>query len=153
MKKKISLVSMCLVSALVFSAPAFAGVPTEADDIRTGDDLGAACTALAEHDVSDQGKLAAKACSDFLGTMVQKVYAATAAGAPTQFSRIGPKQDQIACFRLPQKLSFVEFANLLLTYRRSHPDLADRPAFETGAWTLASNFPCVNYDPATPRKP
>lgn len=153
MKKKLSVLSLCFVSSLVFSAPAFAALPTEADDIKTGDDLGAACTALAEHDVSDQGKLAAKACSDFLGTMVQKVYAATEAGAPTQFSRIGPKQDQIACFRLPQKLSFVEFANLLLTYRRAHPDLADRPAFETGAWTLATNFPCTEYDPAKPRTP
>lgn len=153
MKKKISLVSLCFVSVLAFSAPAFAGLPSEADDIHTGDDLSAACTALAEHDVSDQGKLAAKACSDFLGTMVQKVYTATEAGAPTQFSRVGPKQDQIACFRLPQKLSFVEFANLLLIYGRAHPDLADRPAFETGAWTLATNFPCEDYDPSKPRTP
>jgi len=153
MKNQKLIVSLVALAILGFAAPAFAGMPTDAEDIHTGDDLTAACRALSEHDVSEDGALASKACSTFLGTMVQKVYNATDAGAPTQFSRIGPKQDQIACFRLPPKLSFVDFANLILDYASKHPELSDRPAFETGAFTLSTNFPCVDYDPAKPRQP
>ena len=153
MKNQKTAVLLLLVVTLGFSASAFAGLPAEVDDIHTGDDLVAACRALSEHDVSEDGALASKACSDFLGTMVQKVYNSTEAGAPTQFSRIGPNEDQIACFRLPSKLSFVDFANLILVYANRHPELADRPAFETGAFTLSTNFPCVEYDPSKPRQP
>lgn len=142
MKNQYRLAALCLVSALAFSVPAFAGLPSGAGDIKHGDDLGAACTALVEHDVSEEGKLASKACSDFLGTMVKKVYEATEAGMPTTFSRVGPKQDQTVCFRLPAKLSFVDFGRLILNYRKSHPELDARPAFELGAWTLLVNFPC-----------
>ena len=153
MKNQKLIVSLLALAISGFAVPAFAGVPTDVEDIHTGDDLTAACRALSEHDVSEDGALASKACSQFLGTMVQKVYNATEAGAPTQFSRIGPKQDQTACFRLPPKLSFVDFANLILDYASKHPDLSDRPAFETGAFTLSTNFPCVDYDPAKPRQP
>ncbi|MFZ3034301.1 MAG: Rap1a/Tai family immunity protein [Parvibaculum sp.] len=153
MKKQKLIVSLVSLAILGFSAPAFARMPADAGDIRTGADLVVACRALSEHDVSEDGALASKACSAFLGTMVQKVYSSTEAGAPTQFSRIGPNEDQIACFRLPPKLSFVDFASLILAYANRHPELADRPAFETGAFTLSTNFPCVEYDPSKPRQP
>lgn len=130
------------LSVSIFSGAAYAALPSEVEDIRTGRDLAAACNMLVEHDLTSEGKLAAKACSDFLGVMVQKVYVATPAGQPTMFSRVGPKQDTNLCFRLPEKLSFVNFAKLILSYGKAHPELDDRPAFETGAWVLSTNFPC-----------
>jgi hypothetical protein len=143
MKNQLRIAAFCFAVSLAFGGSAFA-VPAEAGDIKHGDDLVAACTALVERDVSDDGKLASKACSDFLGTMVKKVYEATEPGMPTQFSRVGPKEDKTVCFRLPSKLSFVDFAKLILTYRKSHPELDERPAFELGAWTLSVNFPCAS---------
>ncbi|MDO8289153.1 MAG: Rap1a/Tai family immunity protein [Parvibaculum sp.] len=142
MKTKTLVAALIFFVAPVLGTPAFAGLPTEPEDIRTGDDLAAACKPLVEHDVSEEGELAAKACSGFLGSMVQKVYEATESGRPTTFSRIGPKQETTLCFQLPDQLSFVDFAKLLLSYRAQHPELDDRPAYETGAWTLAVNFPC-----------
>jgi hypothetical protein len=136
------MVVVCLAVAVGLGSPAFAALPDEAGDIEFGSDLVAACTTLVEHDVSDEGKLASKACSDFLGTMVKKVYEATEPGMPTEFSRVGPKGDQTVCFKLPSKLSFVDFAKLVVNYRKSHPELDTRPAFELGAWTLSTNFPC-----------
>jgi len=153
MKNQKLIVTLAAFVVLGFSVPAFAGMPTDAGDIRTGDDLALACRALSEHDVSDDGALAATACSTFLGAMVKKAYDSTEAGAPTEFTRLGPNGDQVACFRLPPKLSFIDFANLILNYEDQHPELADRPAFETGAYTLSTNFPCTQYDPAKPRQP
>jgi hypothetical protein len=143
MKTQLRLAALCLVALFGFSGAALAALPTESGDIKHGDDLAAACTALVEHDVSEDGKLASKACSDFLGAMVKKVFEATEPGMPTEFSRVGPK-DETVCFRLPAKLSFVDFAKLVLNYRKSHPELDGRPAFELGAWTLSTNFPCSN---------
>lgn len=141
MTRKIFLAAAFAVSVLG-AGTAFAAAPTEVEDIRTGNDLAAACTALVEHDASEDGQLASKACSDFLGSMVKKVYEATEAGAPTTFSRVGPKQDTTLCFKLEGKLSFVDFAKLVLAYHGSHPELDDRPAYETGAWVLSNNYPC-----------
>lgn len=142
MEKKNLLKTLVLVSALGFSIPALAALPQEAGDIHTGDDLAAACMPLAKGDRSDEGETAGRACSGFLGSMIQKVVESTAAGAPTVFNRIGPKQDTTLCFYLPSKLSFVDFAKLILAYRPSHPELDQRPAYETAAWTLSVNFPC-----------
>lgn len=142
MKNPLRLATICLVSIFAFSSTALAALPRESGDIKLGNDLAAACTALVEHDVSESGKLASQACSDFLGALVMKVSEATEPGMQTQFSRIGPKQDQSACFHLPASLKFTEFAQLVLNYRKSHPELDTRPAFELGAWTLSTNFPC-----------
>lgn len=142
MKNRLRIAALCFVSMFALSGTALAALPGEAGDIKHGDDLVAACTALVEHDISEQGKLASRACSDFLGTMVKKAYDSTEPGMPTEFHRMGPEGDQSACFRLPSKLKFTEFATLLLNYRKSHPELDDRPAFELGAWTLSVNFPC-----------
>lgn len=141
MKSSTFLTMVVFVASMAMTSAAYAAIE-EPEDIKTGNDLGVACTALAERDVSAAGDLAGKACSGFLGSMVKKVYEATEAGKPTTFSRVGPKQETTLCFSLPAKLSFVEFAKLLLTYRASHPELDDRPAYETGAWTLATNYPC-----------
>lgn len=153
MKRQELIVLFIAVAISGVSLPALAKMPTQAGDIHTGSDLVTACRALSEHDVSEDGALASKACSQFLGAMVQKVYDATEAGAPTQFNRIGPQKDQTACFRLPRKLSFFDFSKLILNYASQHSELAVRPAFETGAFTLSSNFPCTEYDPAKPREP
>ena len=142
MTQKNVLRALALVSALVCTGPAFAALPAEPADIKTGDDLAAACTPLAKSDRSDEGETAGRACSGFLGAMIQKVVESTAAGAPTVFNRIGPKQETTLCFYLPPKLSFVDFAKLILAYRPSHPELDQRPAYETAAWTLSVNFPC-----------
>jgi hypothetical protein len=147
--KSIRSASIAIVAATsVFSTVALAAMPQEAADIRTGSDLTAACIALVERDVSDEGAAASKACSGFLGAMVQKVYEATEAGAPTVFNRIGPKQDEVLCFKLEGKLSFVDFAKLVVTYGKSHPALDDRPAYETGAYVLSNNYPCPKTDVA-----
>ncbi len=142
MKNQLRIATLCFISTFALSGTALAALPGDAGDIRHGDDLVAACTTLVEHDISDTGKLASKACSDFLGTMVKKAYDSTEPGMPTEFHRIGPAGDQSLCFRLPSKLKFTDFATLILNYRKSHPELDERPAFELGAWTLSVNFPC-----------
>tara|TARA_R110000868_G_scaffold148378_1_gene370242 strand:- start:6531 stop:6980 length:450 start_codon:yes stop_codon:yes gene_type:complete len=142
MTKKNLLKTLVLVSTLACAGPALAALPDEPGDIKTGDDLAAACTPLAKGDRSDEGETAGRACSGFLGAMMQKVVESTAAGAPTTFNRIGPKQEHNLCFFLPPKLSFVDFSKLILAYRPAHPELDQRPAYETAAWTLSVNFPC-----------
>lgn len=144
---KISIPAMA-TAAFIFFSPlglnaAFAvGALSTTADVKTGDDLVTVCTPLVEQDVSEQGRHSSAICSQFLGDMVAKVSKATAPGMPTEFHRVGPKKDQTACFYLPTKLTFVDFAKLVVAYRQSHPDLGTRPAFELGAWTLATNFPC-----------
>ncbi len=117
-------------------------LPKEPEDIHTGDDLVVACNALLKPDTSDAGALASTACRHFLGTMVLKVYKATPAGMPTEFNRLGPKNDETACFRLPSSLSYTDFAAYIASYFEQHPELGERPAFELGARTLAAKFPC-----------
>lgn len=142
MTKKNVLNALVVASVLACAGPAWAGLPAEPADIKTGDDLAAACRPLAKGDRSNEGETAGLACSGFLGATIQKVIESTAAGAPTIFNRIGPKQEDTLCFYLPPKLSFVEFAKLILAYRPAHPELDQRPAYETAAWTLSVNFPC-----------
>lgn len=144
MKKRISAAIAALLFVVPFAiGPAIAArLPTKVDDIKTGDDLTSVCAALIDRDVSEQGKKSSAICSQFLGDMVLKVSKATAPGAETEFHRLGPDGDKSACFYLPTKLTFVEFAKLVAAYRQSHPETGRRPAFELGAWTLSSNFPC-----------
>jgi len=142
MKKSAFLMSVVFAASLGLAAPAFAAIE-EAGDIETGNDLAEACTALVNHDVSAEGDLAAKACKGFLGDMVRNVVKATEPGAPTKFSRVGPKQDTTLCFEIPSKLSFDDFAKQVVAYHKAHPELDGRPAYETGAWSLSTNFPCA----------
>ncbi len=142
MKNHSNLIALAVVVSLSWSGAALATLPAEPADIKTGDDLAAACMPLARGDRSDEGEVAGRACSGFLGAMMQKVVESTAAGAPTTFNRIGPKQEVNLCFFLPPKLSFVDFAKLILAYRPAHPELDGRPAYETAAYTLSVNFPC-----------
>ncbi len=137
--KKISLCVFALSFAML--APAFA-LPQADEDIHTGNDLIEACDALLSHNTSDRGVLASTACRHFLGAMVLKVYKATPAGMPTEFSRIGPNGDETACFRLPDSLRYGAFAEYIAEYFSTHPELGSRPAFELGARTLAAKYPC-----------
>ncbi len=139
MKKLALIFALSLVATVAIAAPALPAAP---EDIRTGSDLAAACHALVGNDTSDASAAAATACRHFLGTMVLRVYKATPAGMPTQFNRIGPKGDETACFRLPSSLKYTDFAVLVLSYFERHPEIATRPAFELGARTLATNYPC-----------
>ncbi|MGV8997941.1 MAG: Rap1a/Tai family immunity protein [Parvibaculaceae bacterium] len=141
MKKSALLTAVAFVVSLSFASSAFAAIK-EAGDISTGNDLAEACTAFVSHDVSQEGSLAADACKGFLGDMVRNVVKATQPGAPTVFNRVGPKQDTSLCFQTPTKLSFEDFAKQVLAYHKSHPELDDRPAYETGAWSLSTNYPC-----------
>jgi hypothetical protein len=137
-----TLIRFTLMLAVAFASTAALALPEAPEDIHTGRDLIAACNALLSSDTSDEGALASTACRHFLGTMVLKVYKATPAGMPTEFSRMGAKGDETACFRLPSSLSYVDFAGYIATYFKLHPELADRPAFELGAHTLAAKYPC-----------
>lgn len=144
--KSISKFVFVAAAVLALATPASA-LPRSEEDIRTGSDLMAACQALTTSDGTDAGALAATACRHFLGSMVLKVYKATPAGMPTEFSRMGPKGDETACFRLPASLKYTAFAGYIADYFKLHPELGQRPAFELGARTLEAKYPCVENGP------
>jgi hypothetical protein len=143
--KKNFLIAVALSFALASTAAV--ALPKAEEDIHTGDDLIAACHALTAPDTSDAGVLASTACRHFLGTMVLRVYKATQPGMPTEFSRIGPKGDETACFRLPSSLPFTDLAGYIASYYQAHPELGERPAFELAARTLAAKYPCTEDAP------
>ncbi|HUD52120.1 Rap1a/Tai family immunity protein [Parvibaculum sp.] len=111
-------------------------------DIKTGADLVASCKASLEGDRSPQGEISATACNQFLSGMVVAVYNSTEAGMPTALHRLGPKQDETVCFRLPELLKYQDFAALVVAYDKAHPGLAERPAAELAGHSLADKYPC-----------
>jgi len=126
-----------LLLAVMMSSGAAASV-----DIKTGADLVAACKASVEGDHSQQGEISATACNQFLSGMVVAVYNSTEAGMPTALHRLGPKQDETVCFRLPELLRYEDFAALVVVYDKAHPGLAERPAAELAGRSLADKYPC-----------
>ncbi|HEX7775208.1 MAG TPA: Rap1a/Tai family immunity protein [Parvibaculum sp.] len=137
-----NIIRAALTVAFIAASTAAVALPRAEEDIHTGADLIAACHALTAQDTSDAGTLASTACRHFLGTMVLKVYKATTPGMPTEFSRIGPKGDETACFRLPPSLPYTDLAGYIASYYEAHPELGERPAFELAARTLAAKYPC-----------
>lgn len=113
-----------------------------ASDVGTGADLTAACSAYAAGEGSSSGNVSAASCKGFLVGMVTSIQQSVEAGAPLVVKRVGPKQDEDYCFRLPSLLKYSEFARLVVSYSAAHPALASRPAIELAAQTLATNYPC-----------
>lgn len=139
MKLTLNFAAALLVAASAFPiSSAFA----DASDVDTGADLTAACAAFASGEESGSGNVSAASCKGYLIGMVTSVQQSVEAGAPLVVKRLGPKQDENYCFRLPSLLKYSEFAKLVVSYSAEHPALAERPAIELAAQTLATNYPC-----------
>ncbi len=67
-------------------------------------------------------------------------------GEPFKARRIGPNEDETACFEMPDKLSFRDFATQVVSYAEANPGAAERPAFELAARALEAKYPCDPED-------
>lgn len=127
---------------LVASASPVTSALADASDVDTGADLTVACGAYAAGEEDSSGSVSKASCKGYLVGMVTSIQQSVEAGAPLVVKRVGPGQDENYCFRLPAQLKYSEFAKLVVSYSAAHPDLAERPAIELAAQTLATNYPC-----------
>jgi hypothetical protein len=136
---------LALGTAVAFTTPmpAFAvSVPLE-----TGGQLAATCAAFLRKTPRDLEDVTLKrdACRDYLTGFVE----ANADGRQTVLSSeiegegsLGQPAERMACFRMPDYLSFAGFARLVVDFTASNPDYRTKPAYATAAASLASRFPC-----------
>lgn len=124
-------------------AVALAAGSALAQDARNGGELTTACQALLDGGPAPGSR--GEVCKNFLVSMVKTQEATLTLGEPFRAQRLGPKSDETACFELPKKLTFRDFARQVVFFSENNPDLAKRPAEELAVRALQSNYPC---DPA-----
>jgi hypothetical protein len=127
-----------LIAVTIPAGAAFAQMPR----ITTGAELVSACTVALSPSETAEDRIARASCHQFLAGLVAGVYASVDKGAPMIVRRLGENMDEEACFRLPERLAFEDFAKQVTEFAPSHPELYQRSAFEMGARTLAENYPC-----------
>jgi len=135
--------ALAAIVALMTPTPAFAAsVPLE-----TGGQLAATCAAFLRKTHRDLENVTLKrdACRDYLAGFAE----ANAEGRQTVLSSeiegegsLGQPGERMACFRMPDYLSFAGFAQLIVAFTASHPDYRTKPAYATAAASLASRLPC-----------
>ncbi len=121
----------------------FTGGASAAPQVESGDELVTACRALLGEGSAPGSE--GEPCKDFLVNMVQTQEESLTLGEPFRALRLGPNEDETACFELPDKLSYRDFAQQVVSYSDANPQAADRPAYELAAKALAAKYPC---DPA-----
>ena len=127
-----------LIAVTIPAGAALAQMPR----ITTGAELVSACTVALSKSESPEDRIARASCHQFLAGLVAGVYASVDKGAPMVARRLGENMDEEACFRLPERLAFEDFARQVTEFAPHHPQLYQRSAFEMGARTLAENYPC-----------
>lgn len=115
-----------------------------ASDIEDGDQLVAACQALLDGGSAPETE--GEPCKDFLVGMVTAQQETLTLGEPFRALRIGPDEDETACFELPDKLSYREFAMQTVSYAGANPQAAERPAYELATRALEAKYPCDPED-------
>jgi len=140
MKKLTRLSLLCAVP--MFTAALALPASAAPNDIKTGADLVTACQLSVDGDKTQTGRISATACNQYLAGVVVAVANSTEAGKPLMLYRMGPDQNESICFKLPEKLSYEEFAGLVVDYAKAYPELADRPAVELAGRSLSNKYPC-----------
>jgi hypothetical protein len=114
-----------------------------ATDIEEGAALVTACQSLLDNGSAEGSK--GEACKNFVTSMVLAQQDTLTMGEPFRAFRLGPNQDEKACFEMPDKLSYRDFAQHVVSYAGGNPEAADRPAYELAVRALEKQYPC---DPA-----
>lgn len=139
MKKRASLAFGTLLAAMIAASGAWA-----ASNVEDGNELVDACTALLADGAAagSQGER----CKDFLIGMIKTQEETLTLGQPFRAERLGPDEDERACFELPDKLPFAGFAQQVVSYSSSYPEMTKRPAYELAARALEAKYPCDPED-------
>lgn len=133
-----------LAFGAVLSAAGFAGNAHAASDIEDGETLVTACRFLLDEG-SDEGSKGA-ACKEFVTGMILAQQDTLTLGEPFRALRLGPNEDEKACFGMPDKLTYRDFAQQVVGYASDNPDAVERPAFELAVRALERKYPCDPED-------
>lgn len=140
MKKRTNLA----FGAAVLAAMLVASGASAANDVEDGTELVHACTVLLAEGTSAGSE--GERCKDFLIGMVKAQEETLTLGQPFRAERLGPDEDERACFELPDKLPFAGFAQQVVSYASEYPEMAKRPAYELAARALEAKYPCDPED-------
>ena len=139
---------MKTLATLVFGAliggAGLAGSAHAAADIEEGDALVMACQSLLDNGSAEGSK--DEACKDFVTSMIMAQEDSLTVGEPFKAHRIGPDEDETACFEMPDKLSFRDVATQVVSYAQANPEASERPAYELAARALEAKYPCDPED-------
>src|SRR5690554_5037949 len=137
---EIAMKKLTSVSLGIALAGALAAGNAVAKDAKNGGELTAACQTLLDEGPTpgSQGEI----CKNFLVSLVKTQEESLTMGEPFRAQRLGAKGDETACFELPKKLTFRDFARQVVSFSGSNPDLGKRPAEELAVKALQENYPC-----------
>ena len=128
----------------MFGATVFAGGAAAATQVEEGEQLVTTCQALLNNGSAPGSD--GEPCKDFLVDMIKTQEETLTLGEPFRVLRIGPNEDEMACFELPDKLSFRDFAAQVVSYAEANPQAAERSAYELAAKALEVKYPCDPED-------
>ncbi|MBX3447558.1 MAG: hypothetical protein KF765_12465 [Parvibaculaceae bacterium] len=131
--KSLAALALAAFIAVGAAAPAAAAV-------ETGAQLVSACRNLIENGHAEGSS--GEPCKQFLIGLIMPQQETLTMGEPFRAERLGPNQDQKACFDLPNQLTYRQFAQHVLTYAERQPDMTSRPAHELAVRALEANYPC-----------
>jgi hypothetical protein len=138
MRKLATLAFGAMLGAAGMTANAYA-----AAGIEEGSALVTACQSLLDNGSSEGSK--GETCKEFVTNMVLAQQDTLTMGEPFRAVRLGANQDEKACFEMPDKLSYRDFAQHVVSYAESNPEVTERPAYELAVRALEKQYPC---DPA-----
>lgn len=138
--KKIAMLAL----GVMLGAAGMAGSAHAAADIEDSETLILACQSLLDNGAAEGSKGAA--CKEFVTGLVLAQEDTLTMGEPFRAHRIGPNEDQNACFELPDKLSYRDFARQVVSYADDNPDMRSRPTYELAVRALERKYPCDPED-------
>lgn len=133
-----------LALGAMLGAGGMAGGAHAAADIKDGAMLIIACQSLLD-DGSAEGSKGA-ACKDFVTSMILTQEDSLNLGEPFKALRLGPNQDEKACFEMPNKLTYRDFAGQVVSYADSTEGATELPAYELAVKALEKKYPCDPED-------
>lgn len=133
-----------LALGAILGAAGMAGGAHAASDIEEGSTLVTACQALLDNGSAEGSKGAA--CKDFVTSMILTQEDSLNLGEPFKALRLGPNQDEKACFEMPDKLTYRDFAQQVVSYADSTEGAAEMPAYELAVKALEKKYPCDPED-------
>ena len=129
-----------LAAGLMFGAVLLGAGPANAQEVRSGKELARVCEALLDREPERAAD--GERCKEFLVSMIRSQESTLTIGQPFRAERLGPKEDESACFQLPDKLPFIAFAGQVVVYANDHPEVVRRSARELASRSLAQTYPC-----------
>jgi hypothetical protein len=127
-------------TALVAAAPAHAGIMVE-----TGRQLELVCSAYLNKSVreTENSLVETDSCKQYLGGFIRAFGVSRKADLTAELQgTASPDRDAMACFQLPDYLSFTDFARAVVAFVKRHPEYETRAAYQATAASLAAEYPC-----------